>query len=528
MRKLRCASYTRKSSEEGLDQSFNSLDAQHEACAAYVASQKGEGWTQIAGRYDDGGWSGGSMDRPALKRLLADVATGRVDIIVVYKVDRLTRSLADFAKMVELFDKHGVSFVSVTQAFNTTTSMGRLTLNVLLSFAQFEREVTSERIRDKIAASKAKGMWMGGYPPLGYDPDGRTLVVNEPEAETVRYIFRRYLELGSVHLLAVDLADTGITSKRWTSAQGRIRGGVPLGRGALFHMLRNRLYLGEIVHKDKAWPGQHEPIVEPELFETVQARLAGNTRTHNERTTTRAPLTGLLFDAAGHRMSPAHARGHSGQRYVYYVSAPLQAGRSMPADMIRRVAARVIEPVVIERLRRWSNRPTAGWAELEPYLVRVELCSRGLVIHLRPSPHEDWAGRIERPDKVTGQNEDGLEILVPATLSTRGGRTWLIGAGATKTKTPDKALVAGLRRAHAELARRGIDMTSPRGPMPDACGMGDPYLRKLTSLAFLAPDIQRAILEGRQPPGLTLAGLLAMDLPMDWAYQREALGFGAS
>ena len=273
MRKLRCAIYTRKSSEEGLDQSFNSLDAQREACEAYVISQKGEGWTALRTAYDDGGWSGGTMERPGLKQLLADIAAGQIDIIVVYKVDRLTRSLGDFARMVELFDRHGVSFVSVTQAFNTTSSMGRLTLNVLLSFAQFEREVTGERIRDKIAASKARGMWMGGNPPLGYDPKDRTLVVNEPEAAVVHHIFTRYLELPSVNSLVTALANEGLVSKKWTSASGRTRGGVRFTRGPLFHLLRNRLYVGEIVHKNKTHPGLHPAIIDAGLFDAGQEKL---------------------------------------------------------------------------------------------------------------------------------------------------------------------------------------------------------------------------------------------------------------
>ena len=277
----RCALYTRKSSEDGLEQSFNSLDAQREACAAYVRSQAGEGWRAISTHYDDGGYSGGSMERPALQRLLTDIAAGKVDVVVVYKIDRLTRSLMDFARIVELFDRHQVSFVSVTQAFNTTSSMGRLTLNVLLSFAQFEREVTGERIRDKIAASKARGMWMGGHLPLGYDlpaPGGRALAINEVEAETVRTIFRGYLDLGSVHALEHWLAAREIRSKQWVTAGGRSLGGRRFSRGALFHLLRNRVYLGMIVHKGTVHRGMHPAIVETELFEAVQARLDANAR----------------------------------------------------------------------------------------------------------------------------------------------------------------------------------------------------------------------------------------------------------
>src|SRR5246127_4943721 len=274
---IRCAIYTRKSSEEGLEQSFNSLDAQREACEAFVVSQRLEGWRVIPVLYDDGGYSGGDMDRPALKRLLDDVAANHIDMVVVYKIDRLTRSLADFAKIVEILDARGASFVSVTQQFNTTTSMGRLTLNVLLSFAQFEREVIGERIRDKIAASKKKGMWMGGVPPLGDRVQDRKLVIVDSEAELVRSIFRRYAELGSVRLLKAELEAQGRKSKSWTSAAGRLIGGKPFLRGALYLMLRNRTYRGEIVHKGQSHPGEHTPIIDHPLWDAVQMRLAGNT-----------------------------------------------------------------------------------------------------------------------------------------------------------------------------------------------------------------------------------------------------------
>jgi site-specific DNA recombinase len=298
--KVRCAVYTRKSSEEGLEQAFNSLDAQREACEAYITSQKHEGWTTLATLYDDGAYSGGTMDRPALQRLLDDIRAGKVDVVVVYKVDRLTRSLADFAKIVEIFDAQRVSFVSVTQAFNTTTSMGRLTLNVLLSFAQFEREVTGERIRDKIAASKKKGMWMGGQPALGYDVKERKLVVNEAEAETVRNIFRRYLELGTVRALRDDLAAAGVVSKRRMAADGSAYGGQRFSRGALYLMLKNRIYRGEIVHKGKAFPGEHAAIVDEDLWRGVQSHLEENRTERREGDKALEPslLAGIVFDAS--------------------------------------------------------------------------------------------------------------------------------------------------------------------------------------------------------------------------------------
>src|SRR5712691_906921 len=312
----RCAIYTRKSSEEGLEQEFNSLHAQREACEAFIKSQAGEGWRLIRTHYDDGGLSGATMERPALQRLMADIAKGLIDAIVVYKVDRLTRSLADFARMVELFDARGISFVAVTQQFNTTTSMGRLTLNVLLSFAQFEREVTGERIRDKIAASKRKGMWMGGVPPLGYEVRERRLVVNPTEANTVRYIYERYLELGCVRQLSRELDERGIVSKVRISKKGIKSGGCRFSRGALYELLANPIHIGEIRHKQERYPGQHEAIVPHELWERVQQRLGVNAARGRQSSTCAiaSPLAGKIFDADG---EPLYAQGaaKAGRRY---------------------------------------------------------------------------------------------------------------------------------------------------------------------------------------------------------------------
>jgi site-specific DNA recombinase len=349
---VRCAVYTRKSSEEGLEQDFNSLHAQREACEAYVRSQKHEGWVVLPAQYDDGGISGATMERPALQQLLADIRARKVDTVVVYKVDRLTRSLADFAKIVEIFDAHSVPFVSVTQHFNTTTSMGRLTLNVLLSFAQFEREVAGERIRDKIAASKQRGMWMGGNPPLGYDIRDRNLVVNEVEAGTVRHIFHRYVAFRSVRLLAEDLADGGIASKQWLSTSGRQWGGQRLARGALYLMLQNRIYLGEIVHKDRHYPGQHAPIVDQALWDQVQEHLAANAGDRRSGRPTKQPslLVGLIFDSLGHRMSPTHAV-KGGKRYRYYLSRPLVTEGRAKAPGAYRIPAPEVEQVVTDRVR---------------------------------------------------------------------------------------------------------------------------------------------------------------------------------
>ncbi len=348
----RCAIYTRKSSEEGLEQDFNSLDAQRESCEAFIASQKHEGWSALAEMYDDGGISGATMDRPALKRLLADIEAGRIDTVVVYKVDRLTRSLGDFAKIVEVFDQAGVSFVSVTQAFNTTTSMGRLTLNMLLSFAQFEREVTGERIRDKIAASKKKGMWMGGLPPLGYDVDDKKLVVNLAEAKTVRHIFTRYTALGSVRALKDDLDRDVIVSKRRVDKYGRQTGGNSLARGALYLMLQNPIYRGRIVHKDQSYPGQHEAMIDQALWDRVQAILATNRVDRKNGGGARDPslLAGLIFDAAGERMTPTHAN-KKGRRNRYYVSHSLiRRGRPKASETARRVPAGEIERIVQDRI----------------------------------------------------------------------------------------------------------------------------------------------------------------------------------
>ena len=363
-RKIRCAIYTRKSSEEGLEQEFNSLDAQREACEAFVRSQKHEGWSILPQLYDDPGYSGGTMERPALKRLLADIAAHRIDAVVVYKVDRLTRSLSDFAKIVEVFDAHSVSFVSITQAFNTTTSMGRLTLNVLLSFAQFEREVTGERIRDKIAASKKKGLWMGGQPSLGYDVKDRKLVVNEAEAAIVRMIFRRYLELGSVRALKAALDEEGVVSKQRTAADGSPYGGKSFSRGALYLMLQNRIYRGEIVHKGAAYPGEHAPIIDEDLWSSVQLRLEANGVERREGQAPARPnlLTGMLFDADGQPMTPTHAV-KKGVRYRYYVSRRLVTGtRSEDGNRQtsgQRIPAANLEGLVVQRLRSFFADPVA-------------------------------------------------------------------------------------------------------------------------------------------------------------------------
>ena len=322
-KRVRCAIYTRVSTDQGLEQDFNSLDAQFDASQAYIRSQAHAGWTPLRTKYDDGGFSGGNTDRPALQRLLEDVQAGKVDVIVVYKVDRLTRSLADFAKLVELFDRHGVCFVSVTQQFNTTTSMGRLTLNVLLSFAQFEREVTSERIRDKIAASKRKGLWVGGMAPLGYDTKDRKITVNEAEAERVRTIFRSYLRLGSLSLLMADLRKQGIVTKVRALKSGTKVGGIPFTRGPLAHLLRNRFYIGEVTFKGEVLLGEQPAIVDRDLFDAVQAKLTEQVNNHKAtRMKSEALLAGRIFDDRGNRMTPSHVRKRWHQVPILSVLCP--------------------------------------------------------------------------------------------------------------------------------------------------------------------------------------------------------------
>ncbi len=347
VRKLRCATYTRKSSEEGLDMEFNSLDAQRESCQAYITSQRSEGWVELVERYDDGGFSGGTLERPALKRLLADIENGRVDVIVVYKIDRLSRSLMDFAKLVEVFDRQRVTFVSVTQSFNTTTSMGRLTLNILLSFAQFEREVIGERIRDKFAASRKKGMWMGGCVPLGYRVDKRKLLVQEAEAATVRMIFERFVRIGSATTLSRALTAEGVTT----------RTGKPFDKGVLYKLFRNRVYVGEAVHKGTAYPGEHDAIITRALWDRVHAilRVSPRTRANRTRAGTPALLRGLIFTSTGRAMTPTHTRRH-GKLYRYYVSQEVLKC-SPNAASVGRVPAGEVEAVVVDQLRQMLRTP---------------------------------------------------------------------------------------------------------------------------------------------------------------------------
>jgi DNA invertase Pin-like site-specific DNA recombinase len=518
---IRCAIYTRKSSEEGLDQSFNSLDAQREAGEAYVKSQAHEGWKAIPTLYDDGGYSGGTIERPALQRLLEDVDAGRIDIVVVYKIDRLTRSLADFARIVERFDAYGVSFVSVTQSFNTTSSMGRLTLNVLLSFAQFEREVTGERIRDKIAASKAKGMWMGGTLPLGYDlpaPGTRVLRVHEDEAKVVRHIFSRYLELGSVHTLQRELASQGVLSKKRIAASGRTHGGCVMNRGALYHLLGNPIYLGRIRHKGVVHEGSHDAIIGEELFEKVKqlrAQHAPRRRASAERRFEPSPLAGKLFDANGEAMTPTFSRGSKGNFYRYYVSTSLQRGSRPAKDgIVRRIAALGFEKVVTGIVERWVPSTTTP-LDLP---IAIRLAGDGLMVDLPSHIAVDIAPTLSDQERIVHQSPEAIRIHVPIALPLHGGRRLVVPG--TKPEWADPILIAALRKAHGML-------TSHRGqPLVETAPVS-PHDRKLLRLAFLAPDLQRDILAGRQPASLNLEKLRFMEIPLCWKQQRLALDWPA-
>ena len=564
MTRIACAIYTRKSSEEGLEKEFNSLDAQREACEAYITSQKHAGWVGVPALYDDGGLSGGAMERPAFKRLLADIKSGKVQIVVVYKVDRLTRSLADFAKIVDVLDAHGASFVSVTQQFNTTTSMGRLTLNMLLSFAQFEREIAGERIRDKIAASKAKGMWMGGNVPLGYDVHERKLVVNETEAETVRFIFRRYAELGSVKLLQSELERLGIVSKRREGASGQLSGGQTFSRGALYLMLQNRIYRGEIVHKGTAYPGQHDGIIDPEVWQSVQVKLATNRHERSMAVGAEAPslLAGLMVDGQGQRMTPTHAV-KKGKRYRYYVSTALITGSRSDHATGRRIPAGDIEGLVLDRLRAFfasgmeigaalapldlaastqravlsrSAQLAAGWAKLPSLELRGLVRS---VIERVAVGDAEIALRLDRrailksvmTDAPAAPSESKSEIepvvlTINAGLRRAGkGTRLVIGDGAANAI--DAGLVTLIRQAVTTRTMLLSGRDNSIDAMAQRLGVRRDYLSVLARLSYLSPEIVRAILDGRQPVELSSTRLvkLSKDLPHDWQAQRQFLGF---
>jgi DNA invertase Pin-like site-specific DNA recombinase len=557
MTRVACAIYTRKSSDEGLEKEFNSLDAQREACEAYITSQKHAGWVAVRDLYDDGGLSGGNMERPALKRLLADIKLGKVQIVVVYKVDRLTRSLADFAKIVDVLDAHGASFVSVTQQFNTTTSMGRLTLNMLLSFAQFEREIAGERIRDKIAASKAKGMWMGGNIPLGYDARDRKLVVNEAEAKTVRMIFRRYAELGSVTLLQEELDRQGVRSKQREGAGGRLAGGRPFSRGILYLILQNQLYHGEVEHKGNVYPGQHEAIVDTDLWSVVQVKLAANRKAREFAVGAKAPslLSGLIFDSDGNRMTPTHAN-KSGRRYRYYISASL-FDRGKPGMGTMRVPASEVENLVLDQVRALLLSPSSigsalaslaldahklhgaleraaelskSWVGIPPeemkvllrsVVTRVTLLADRIDVTIRTGRLAHALGASTASVHDTGRT---IDLSVAAELRRSGqGKRMVIGE--LYQTASDASLVDVLKEAIAAREKLLADTDETLNEITERTTKSKGRLTALMRLSYLAPDIIADILAGRQPPELSVKRLLrtSQDLPLDWPGQRAFL-----
>lgn len=554
---VRCAIYTRKSSEEGLEQDFNSLDAQREACEAYVRSQAHEGWKALPELFDDGGFSGGTLERPALRRLMEMVQARRIDVIVIYKIDRLTRSLPDFARLAEQFETHGVSFVSVTQQFNTTTSMGRLMLNVLLSFAQFEREITGERIRDKIAASKKKGLWMGGVTPFGYDLKDRTLVINDEETADIRTIFGLYLELGTVGKLLKVVEARGIRTRRRTSSNGRETGGNAIGRGHLYYLLSNPVYAGRIRHKDKTYAGAHPAIVDQATWDAVQALLADNTQGPRKRTprpvTEPGWLAGLLVDQHGKPFALDHAN-KGGKRYRYYVERPTHKGadeklRRVPAGELERAVQdttwgfirdplKLIDALEIDRpeqtgslfetvaalTRHLADQATAAWDNrIRPTLRQIVLTADGIRLIF------DKAG-LQHLLELPTQTKAGTDILsvdLPMRIKLRGAQFKLVvpGNGAEAPK-PDATLIKAVARAHT-WARQLIAGERPTiAAIAKAEGFTKAYIRRVMRLAFLAPDIIEAIIEGRQPPDLTAEKLmLHTEIPTSWQRQRmELLG----
>jgi DNA invertase Pin-like site-specific DNA recombinase len=497
---LRCAIYTRKSTEHGLDQEFNSLDAQREACESYIKSQTSQGWRALSARYDDPAYSGGNLDRPALKRLLADIETGKVDVVVVYKIDRLTRSLADFAKLVEAFDTRSISFVAVTQQFNTTTSMGRLTLNVLLSFAQFERELASERVKDKIAASRKKGKWTGGTVPLGYEIKDRKLVINKIEAQTVRAIFKLYLKTGSLNRLIPELDKRHIVTKRRNTEVKKYQGGIPFTYGPLAYLLKNRIYLGEIHHDGKWFNGEHRPILDRTTFTRVKEKLKSNTIDRPKgQSANDAPLTGKLFDDRGNRMGPSFTR-KNGVRYRFYLSTALR-GRKHLAGSVKRVPATEIEQLIERTIREQLNLAHAAPPDIFDGIDRVVINSNHIRIAMKPA----YAGRpIEIPWRQIKANT--ATLIEPS------------GQGKS-----DPKLVQAIVRAHLWLS----DLTSGRGDSIEVLAKSVKFhpkiIRQQLRLAFLAPSITEAAITGEAGSTLSLRSIPKL-LPISWARQRKAIG----
>jgi site-specific DNA recombinase len=556
---IRCAIYTRKSSEEGLEQSFNSLAAQRDACEAYILSQKHEGWMAIRDIYDDGGISGGTMDRPALKRLLSDIQEAKINTVVVYKVDRLTRSLTDFAKIVEIFDSKSVSFVSVTQQFNTTSSMGRLTLNVLLSFAQFEREVTGERIRDKIAASKKKGIWMGGMVPLGYDCMNRRLIVNQSEANTVREIFRQYVRLRCLTKLKQYLEQNQTLSKIRTSNAGRKYGGANYSRGALHHLLCNRIYLGEIVHRNEHFPGQHEAIVPRRLWERVAARRKQNNQAHRSAgvTSTSSPLTGLVFDSSGVRFTPTQSR-KNGTRYRYYTSqAVIQPNGKKP--QIGRFPAQELENLVAKQICELLRSPAKLIAEIEDGAVRdlvegqiaklakawsqlerstVEQVVRNVVSRVTIGHSKVWVevgkarllaqlnGSVPRGIDMAFHGKPDLQLQCDFEVLRRRGGIRIVHSDAVSVRaSPIPSIVKAIGRSRDWHERIIAGEFATVKQIAEKSDLTKRHVRKIMRLGYLSPRVTEALLAGKHSPGLTLKKILN-DVPPDWQQQeRKIFGY---
>lgn len=490
---LRCAIYTRKSTEHGLDLEFNSLDAQREACEAYIKSQSFQGWQCLAARYDDPAYSGGNLDRPALQQLLKDIDAGRVDIVVVYKIDRLTRSLADFAKLVEAFDAKSISFVAVTQQFNTTTSMGRLTLNVLLSFAQFERELSSERVRDKVAASRRKGKWTGGTIPLGYDVQNKKLVPNPAERKTIEYIFRKYVELKGAQKLIVDLDAKGIVTKRRKAKQRKYQGGIPFTYGPLAYLLKNRIYLGEMSHNGKWYPGEHEAILDRKLFDNVQTLLDRHKIARRVRQTeSGALLMGKLFDDRGNRMTPSHSN-KDGVRYHFYVSSALLKGRKVDAGSIGRIAAKPIETAVTTHIKTLCVdrlQPNESFNDFfNRVLSRVDLRKNALRLTIKN-------------DEADSDNSSSIQTVdIPWNYApTKRNRLSTAEAGRTHSPALD-AIV----RAHAWIKLLEDGTYETIEDLAKAVSMNPNVVRKCITAAFLDPKLTEAVLQGEYTVSSVLA-----------------------
>ena len=532
-----CAIYTRKSSEHNLDLAFNSLDAQREACEAYIKSQVAEGWRLIPDHYDDGAFSGASLERPALQALLADVRSHKVDVVVVYKVDRLTRSLADFAKLIEMFEANDVSFVSVTQSFNTSSSMGRLTLNVLLSFAQFERELIGERVRDKIAASKRKGLWVGGPLPLGYTAVNKKVVVVPAEAEAVRTIFQRYLALGSIRALAADLDRRCIRSKRRPLSTGRSIGGGSFGVGALAYLLKNRFYVGEVVYRREVHRGDQAPILARDLFEAVQEKLA--TQAVERRCRLRgspAILTGRLFDDRGNRMSPSHTNKH-GARYRYYISQAVLQGKPLAAGAIGRVPAAEIEALISAAVRRHLQADGTDAVDsdrelVERYVERATLTRKHIHLRLRQigdvPVHTDADEDASRP--VSAQLHGHVNVTIPWNRQVQAGMKGIIHVPAHNTPMiPSRrdALLMAIARARNWADELAHGRLGSFAMLAGREGKVERHVRLLIPLAFVSPRIISGILDGTAPAGLTITAL-ARALPWSWAEQEQRLGLTAT